>query len=111
MPKQLKASKVERIVKEITNQRNDRMLRKGDGYVQEMFEIDMKEKYPVFAEDYKQLFSQTVTGTLEPGMFKYMIMMLKQVEGGNMTEHSASIKVGEVLVDKYVKPLIDEDGK
>ena len=111
MPKQLKASKVERIVNEITKQRNNMMMSKGEGFIQEMFEIEMKEKYPIFAEDYKQLFSQSVTGILDPGMFKYMIMMLKQVEGGNMTEHSASIKVGEVLVDKYVKPLIDEDGK
>ena len=76
MPKQLKASKVERIVNEITNQRNNIMSSKGEGFIQEMFEIEMKEKYPIFAEDYKQLFSQSVTGTLEPGMFKYMIMML-----------------------------------
>ena len=44
-------------------------------------------------------------------MFNYMLNMLRQIEGGDVSEHAASVKVGEVLVDKYVKPLIDEEGK
>ena len=36
--------------------------------------------------------------------------MLRQMENGAINERNASIAVGQVLVDKYVKPLIDEDG-
>ena len=44
-------------------------------------------------------------------MFNYMISMLRKMEKGSINERNASIAVGQVLVDKYVKPLVDEDKK
>jgi len=75
------------------------------------FEADMKERYPEFAESHQEIFKSVLSGSLDMNMFKYMISMLKQMERGNITERNASIEVGQVLVDKYVKPLVDDDKK
>ncbi len=107
----LKAAEVEEIVKEILQARKKVVTKRGRNFRQEIFKEDMKEKWPKFAENYKQLFSETVDGELDPTKFNYMMMMLRQIEQGSMSVHSASVKVGEVLVDEYVKPLIEKDSK
>ena len=109
MPRNLKADEVEEIVKSIILERNRR--NELGLLLQEDFTNEMKVKWSDFSEKYKELFSQAVEGILEPVMFNYMLNMLTQIEGGDVSEHAASVKVGEVLVDKYVKPLIDEEGK
>tara|TARA_B100000035_G_C20937250_1_gene525772 strand:- start:737 stop:1060 length:324 start_codon:yes stop_codon:yes gene_type:complete len=75
------------------------------------FEADMKEKYPEFNESHPEIFKSVLSGSLDMNMFKYMISMLKKMERGNITERNASIEVGQVLVDKYVKPLVDDNKK
>ena len=109
MPRNLKADEVEEIVKSIIIERNRR--NELGLLLQEDFTNEMKVKWSDFSEKYKELFSQAVEGILEPVMFNYMLNMLRQIDGGDVSEHAASVKVGEVLVDKYVKPLIDEEGK
>lgn len=39
---------------------------------------------------------------------EYMINMSKKVKDNNMTEHDASVAVGQRLVDDIVKPQLDE---
>ena len=75
------------------------------------FEEQMKEEYPHFAEFYPEIFKSVVQGSLDMTMFNYMISMLRQMEKGKINERNASIAVGQVLVDKYVKPLVDDDEK
>ena len=75
------------------------------------FEDEMRETHAHFAEHYPEIFKSVVAGTMEMNMFKYMISMLRNMERGNINEKNASIAVGQVLVDKYVKPLIDDKEK
>ena len=42
-------------------------------------------------------------------MFNFMLQMMKQVESKDVTEHNASVKIGEMLVNKYVKPVINDN--
>lgn len=105
----LKANQVASIVNDIKQMRQTQS--KSKDFSQEEFESSLTEKYPEFSENYKQIFKQAVDGTLNEAMFSYMLMMLKQVETGSVSEHAASVKVGQVLVDEYVKPLINEDSK
>ena len=103
----LKAKEVEQAIFNIKKDRKSNRALLKKSFIE--FETMMKEKYPVFSEKYPEIFKQAIMGTLDMGMFKYMLIMLKQMESGSITEHNASVKVGQVLVDKYVKPLIDED--
>ena len=38
-----------------------------------------------------------------------MLSFLNKMEEGKLTEHEASVKVGESLVNKYVKPVLPPD--
>ena len=40
-----------------------------------------------------------------------MIAMMRKVISGNKTEHDASVKIGQRLVDEYVMPLIKDKKK
>ena len=42
------------------------------------------------------------------GRLEYMIMMSKKVKENDMTEHDASVAVGQRLVDDIVKPQLDK---
>ena len=100
----LNSKEIKRIVKEI----NYKKKRTKKNLVD--FETEMKEAHSHFAEHYPEIFKAVIAGTLDMNMFKYMLSMLRQMENGAINERNASIAVGQVLVDKYVKPLIDEDG-
>ena len=75
-----------------------------------VFEEQMKEKYHEFIENYPELFKLAINSNSvsDLKMVKYMLSMLRKMESGNITEKNASIAVGQVLVDKYVKPLVED---
>ena len=67
----------------------------------------IKSVFPEFAEQYPQLFDMV----LRPGGFDekslgLMINMLDKMGAGHATQHQASIKVGQQLMNEYVKPVL-----
>jgi hypothetical protein len=67
----------------------------------------IKSVFPDFAEQYPQLFDMV----LRPGGFDekslgLMINMLDKMGAGQTTQHQASIKVGQHLMNEYVKPVL-----
>jgi hypothetical protein len=67
----------------------------------------IKNVFPDFAEQYPQLFDMI----LKPGGFNekslgLMINMLDKMGTGQTSQHQASIKVGQHLMNEYVKPIL-----
>tara|TARA_B100001093_G_scaffold466728_1_gene485349 strand:+ start:308 stop:685 length:378 start_codon:yes stop_codon:yes gene_type:complete len=100
----LTSSQIETIFNDILEDRklHRKLLKKNPDQFYEM----MLEKYSAFADDYPGIYKKTVEGTMNKNMFNYMLQMMKQVESSDVTEHNASVKIGEMLVNKYVKPVI-----
>jgi hypothetical protein len=70
----------------------------------------IKSVFPEFAEQYPQLFDMV----LRPGGFDekslgLMINMLDKMGAGQATQHQASIKVGQHLMNEYIKPVLPPD--
>ena len=68
----------------------------------------IKSIFPEFAEQYPGLLEMI----LRPGGFDerslgLMINMLDKMGAGQTTQHEASIKVGQHLLDSYVTPQLD----
>jgi len=68
----------------------------------------IKSIFPEFAEQYPSLLEMV----LRPGGFDerslgLMINMLDKMGAGQTTQHEASIKVGQHLLDSYVTPQLD----
>ena len=71
----------------------------------------IKSIFPDFAEQYPNLLEMI----LRPGGFDerslgLMINMLDKMGAGQTTQHEASIKVGQHLLDSYVTPQLDSAG-
>jgi hypothetical protein len=87
-------------------------IRKNVQQVREMSRLGhdketIKTVFPDFSEQYPQLFDMV----LRPGGFDekslgLMINMLDKMGAGKTTQHQASIKVGQHLMNEYIKPVL-----
>jgi hypothetical protein len=68
------------------------------------FQSDMSDKYSEFREKYPTIFEKVLENSLDIERFNYMLNMAKKIDNKEMTNHDASVKVGERLVDEFVKP-------
>ncbi len=69
----------------------------------------IKEKVPTFVKDYKNLFEMvTQPGGYNKQSLKTMLAMLDRMGTGELTQHQASVIVGQRLADTYIKPSISD---
>lgn len=78
-------------------------------YQQQGFSTEqIKEKVPTFVQHYKNLFDMiTMPGGYNKQSLKTMLVMLDKMGAGELTQHQASIIVGQRLADTYIKPAIN----
>ncbi len=76
---------------------------------QQMTTEEIKIKMPTFVEHYKNLFEMvTQPGGYNKQSLKTMLAMLDRMGTGELTQHQASVIVGQRLADTYIKPSISE---
>jgi len=67
------------------------------------------ERVPEFAEKYPELFKKLIKREdLAP--IQSMLAMLDRMGDGSLSQHQASVIVGQKLVDRYVTPQLNGDG-
>jgi len=74
-------------------------------------EQEVKSKFSNFEMRYPIIMKKILEGSLNEPEFNMMMSMMDKMQCGNISEHDASVHVGQVLVDKYVKPMLDEAKK
>ena len=67
-------------------------------------------KYPLFKENYPTLFEKLFDTTFDKKLLNLMLEEKKNIDSNTVSQHNASVKIGEVLVNKYVKPMLNEGG-
>ena len=66
----------------------------------------VREKFPLFIELYPELFKKIIKGQdLTP--IQNMLAMLDHMGEGKLSQHQASVIVGQKLVDRYVTPKLN----
>lgn len=69
----------------------------------------IKERVPTFVKDYKNLFEMvTQPGGYNKQSLKTMLAMLDRMGSGELSQHQASVIVGQRLADTYIKPNLQE---
>lgn len=69
----------------------------------------IKEKLPAFVKSYKNLFEMvTQPGGYNKQSLKTMLAMLDRMATGEVTQHQASVIVGQRLADTYIKPNLPQ---
>ena len=69
---------------------------------------EIQEELAVFAAEYPSLFKMITSASYNEGSLKTMLAMLDKMGTGELTQHQASVIVGQRLHDVYIKPKVDE---
>lgn len=70
----------------------------------------IRQRVPDFIEKYPELFKKIITRSdLSP--IQSMLAMLDRMGDGSISQHQASIVIGKKLVDKFVTPQLNGNGK
>ncbi len=67
----------------------------------------LTEEYSDFSMKYPVIFLKSLDGGLDMDQFQFMINMATKVNNKKLSQHDASVQIGEKLVNQYVKPNLD----
>ena len=70
-----------------------------------------EEKYSEFKKEYPSLYNKCISEDYNSNQMLYFLSKLKEIDDNKTSEHEASVNIGTMLVDKYVKPFIKEEEK
>ncbi len=86
------------------------MLHDVGNYVKQgLSEEEIRQKVPEFCERYPELFKKIIDREdLTP--IQSMLAMLDRMSDGSISQHQASMIVGQKLVDRFVKPQLGGGG-
>lgn len=69
-----------------------------------------RKKNPEFADKYPSLFQMACEPNFDVQRLSFMLNMRDNVANQKISQHQASVTVGENLFKEYVKPLVDKAG-
>ena len=98
--------KIQEIVNNIKEDLSEKRSN-NNNIVTEEIKVELNEKYKDFSLQHPVIFLSIVNETLDYNQFNKMVDMACKVKDNKISQHDASVKVGSELVDKYVKPKID----
>lgn len=75
---------------------------------QKEFELLMKQKYNNIYTNFNSVFIQCLNNVMDLDVMIFMINKAKDVKKNKLSNYDASVKVGEKLVDTFIKPNIDK---
>ena len=62
--------------------------------------------FPDYQKEFPKIFEMLLTRTYPKELLEMMLKHLEKIEDGRMSSHNASISVGGILVDRFVKPQL-----
>ena len=75
---------------------------------QKEFELLMKQKYNNIYTNFNSIFKKCIDNVMDLDVMIFMINKAKDVKKNKLSNYDASVKVGEKLVDTFIKPNIDK---
>lgn len=67
--------------------------------------------YAEFQTEFPRIFDMVLTRAYPRDIMEMMLRQLEKMEGGSMSQHNASVAVGGILVDRFVKPQLADAKK
>jgi len=99
----LSAIQIQALVRDMdTSFRKYRSLKETDPT---LWAKKIKEDNQTLFNDFPTVFNMHMNGTLDQTFFD-MLALKRKIEKGEMTEHEASVIVGQKLFNRYVDPVI-----
>lgn len=67
-------------------------------------ESDIKMKFPEFIANYPTLYQYAMKPGFDANNFRIMLTLLNRMGDKQMSQHQASVIVGQRIADKYISP-------
>ena len=93
-------------IKTLMNEQAD-ILKNDEKYFDELVNKECDD----FAEKYPTIYMKIKNDSLNDEQFGFMLDMLSRVKNNDMTQHNASVAVGERLVNEFVMPALEKKNK
>ena len=98
---------VDKILKEsLEINKKYREFKKNKSVSLKNFKESLKVEFPFLSENYSTIFEISVGESYNYIRLQKMLILANQVQNDEITEHSASVEVGQILVDDIVKPSL-----
>jgi hypothetical protein len=66
----------------------------------------VSSRFAEWQQEFPRIFEMLLTRTYPRDTLEMMLKNLEKMESGTLSQHDASVAVGTVLVDTYVKPQL-----
>jgi hypothetical protein len=66
----------------------------------------VSSRFADYQQEFPRIFEMLLTRTYPRETLEMMLRNLEKMEAGTLSQHDASVAVGTVLVDTYVKPQL-----
>ena len=76
----------------------------------EEFKISMKSEYSYLHNNFEPIFNIACSKSYDYSRLATMLGLAVKVKNDEISEHDASVQVGQILVDQIVKPQLDAAG-
>ena len=74
----------------------------------DIFKNEMEKKYSELFTSHESIFKVSISETYNYSRLCSILNLHNQVKNNEISEHDASVKVGQILVDDFVKPVLDK---
>jgi hypothetical protein len=83
-----------------------RMVKEVEEALREETPAQVSSQFADYQKEFPRIFEMLLTRTYPRDILEMMIAQLEKMETGNVSQHNASVHVGGVLVDRFVKPQL-----
>ncbi len=83
-----------------------RMIQEVETALRSETPAQVSSRFGEFQKEFPRIFEMVLTRTYPREIMEMMIQQLEKMEAGNVSQHNASVHVGGVLVDRFVKPQL-----
>jgi hypothetical protein len=88
-----------------------RMIQEVEEALQTQTPLQVSSQFADWQTEFPKIFEMIITRNYDRGIMSMMIEQFEKVERGSKSQHDASVAVGTVLVDKIVKPQLNNAKK
>lgn len=96
-------------VKKMSLELNIEYLKQSDktDFDHNLFRTNMIKKYPELFKNHESIFNVSLSKTYNYNRLCSILKLHEQVVNNELSQHDASVKVGEILVNDFVKPVLN----
>ena len=83
-----------------------RMVEEVEAALRNETPAQVSSRFADWQAEFPKIFEMVLTRTYPREVLEMMLKNLEKMESGNLSQHNASVAVGTVLVDTFVKPQL-----